>query len=172
MVRRLTLLAALCVIAAVSGGALPATAQTPITAEISAAGAGGVKLGGGYKALRRHHLIAKRRKGCELDGPGNASARLLAPLEGSVNLTRKSPRRVTSIIVTGGATARGVGVGATTAEIQAAFPGAEVDHGTEQVFAITLVKIPKDAGGRIEFAVDLSTGKVSSIGVPFIPFCE
>ena len=135
-------------------------------------GVGGVKIGATYHKVHRRHLVGPLHKGCELGGPNTRSARLLAPLSGSVDLTLKTPRRVADVLVQGGASARGVGNGATTADIQSAYPSAIIDHGTEQTFQITLVKIPKNGGGRIQFAVDLSTHQVSLIGVPFIPFCE
>jgi hypothetical protein len=47
-----------------------------------------------------------------------------------------------------------------------------VDRETEEVFGITLVKIPKNGGGRLQFAVDVDTKKVDLIGIPFIAFCE
>jgi hypothetical protein len=47
-----------------------------------------------------------------------------------------------------------------------------VDHDTEEVFGITLVKVPKNGGGRIHFAVDVDSKKITRIGVPVIPFCE
>jgi hypothetical protein len=74
--------------------------------------------------------------------------------------------------VRGGATARGVGIGATISDIKTAFPKAIVDHSTEQLFNITLVKIPKDGGGRIQFAVDVDSDKTISISVPRLAFCE
>ena len=46
------------------------------------------------------------------------------------------------------------------------------DHGTEDVFGITLAKVPKRDGGKFQFAVDVGTKKVTLIGVPFIAFCE
>jgi hypothetical protein len=61
---------------------------------------------------------------------------------------------------------RGVGIGATIADIQNAYPSAI------QTFKLTLVRIPRNGGGRIQFAVPLSTHRVSLIGVPFIAFCE
>jgi len=64
------------------------------------------------------------------------------------------------------------GIGGTSAQIKAAYPKAKVDHGTEDVFGITLAKIPKDGGGRIHFAVDVRSKKITRIGVPSIPFCE
>jgi hypothetical protein len=67
---------------------------------------------------------------------------------------------------------RGVGIGATIADIQNAYPSAIVDHSTEQTFKLTLVRIPGNGDGRIQFAVPLSTHRVSLIGVPFIAFCE
>jgi hypothetical protein len=140
--------------------------------KITAAGVGKVKLGKTFRELRAAGLIGRLRQGCELSGPNTRSARLKAPLKGSVDFTRTSPRRVKRIAVRGGAKARGVGIGATVAQIKTAFPKAKVDHTTEQLFRITLVKIPKDGGGRIQFAVDVDTKKTTLIGVPAIAFCE
>jgi len=140
--------------------------------KITAAGVGKVKLGKTFRELRDAGLIGRLRQGCELSGPNTRSARLKAPLKGSVDFTRTSPRRVKRIAVRGGAKARGVGIGATVAQIKTAFPKAKVDHTTEQLFRITLVKIPKDGGGRIQFAVDVDTKKTTLIGVPAIAFCE
>jgi hypothetical protein len=140
--------------------------------KITAAGVGQVKLGKTFRELRDAGLLGRMRAGCELGGPNTRSARLKAPLKGSVNLTRKSPRRVRDITVRGGAKARGVGIGATIAQIKSAFPKAKVDRNTEEVFGFTLVRIPKDGGGRIQFAVDVDTKKTTSIGVPGIAVCE
>jgi hypothetical protein len=140
--------------------------------KITAAGVGKVKLGKTFRELRDAGLLGRMRPGCPLGGPNTRSARLKAPLKGSVNLTRRSPRRVRDISVRGGAKARGVGIGATIAQIKTAFPKAKVDRNTEQVFGFTLVRIPKDGGGRIQFAVDVDTKKTTSIGVPGIAVCE
>lgn len=148
-----------------------AHAATTAAPTIGPAGVGKVKLGKTYKRLRAQHLIGKIRKGCEL-APNTRSAKLRAPLKGLVNFTLTSPRKVDNILIRGGATARGVGIGATIAEIQAAFPKAVVDHRTEGTFKLTLIKIPRSDGGRLQFAVSVKTGKVTLIGVPFIAFCE
>jgi hypothetical protein len=141
--------------------------------KITAAGVGKVKLGRTFASLRAAGLVGKLQQGCPLAGPGTRSARLKAPLKGFVDLTtRQRPRKVRSISITGGATARGVGIGGTLAQIRAAFPKAKVDRATEEVFGITLVKIPKNGGGRIHFAVDVDSKKITRIGVPNIPFCE
>jgi hypothetical protein len=158
--------------AAVGTGAAPAGAGTAPAVKITATGVGGVKIGKTYTALRKRKLIGKIAPGCELGGPNTRSARLRAPLQGGVDFTLSSPRMVTNITVTGGATARGVGVGATIADIKAAYPKAKEDHTTEETFGVTLVKIPKSGGGKLQFAVDTTTGKVTQIGVPFIAFCE
>jgi hypothetical protein len=155
-------------------GAAVAPAETSRRADkkITAAGVGKVKVGKTFKSLRAAGLVGKLRPGCPLGGPDTRSARLKAPLKGSVDLTTSRPRRVRSITITGGATARGVGIGGTIAQIKAAFPKAKVDHSTEDVFGITLVKVPKNGGGRIRFAVDVDTKRITLIGVPVIPFCE
>jgi|SRR5215217_41669 len=152
--------------------AAPGAAGHAAAKKITSKGVGQVKLGMTAKELRARHLIGRLHQGCELGGPDTRSARLRAPLRGQVNFTLTSPRKVTDITITGGAKARGVGIGATIAQIKAAFPKAKVDHSTEQVFGITLVRIPKDGGGRIKFAVDVDTKKATLIGVPSIAFCE
>ena len=139
---------------------------------ITPSGVGAVKLGKTYKQLREQDLVGKIRRGCELGGPNTRSAPLRPPLKGGVDFTLTAPRKVTNIAIRGGATARGVGIGAKIAKIKSAYPKAKVDHSTDDTFGITLVKVPKGGGGRLQFAVDTTTKKVRLIGIPFIPFCE
>src|SRR5215210_3406656 len=146
-----------------------ALAATP---RIRPSGVGAVKLGARHERLQAKGLVGRLRAGCPLGGPGARIARLRAQLQGTVELTRSAARRVRSIQVDGGATARGVGIGATIPVIRAAFPKARVVHATEETFGITLVRIPKGGGGRIAFAVDVDSGKVTRIGVPALAFCE
>ena len=166
-----------------AGAALGAVAIAPAAApgdqgraaaakKITPAGVGKVKLGKTFGELRQAGLIGRLRPGCPLGGNDTRSARLKAPLKGTVNFTLSSPRRVTDITVAGGAKARGVGIGATIAQIKAAFPKAKVDHDTDETFGFTLVRVPKKGGGRIRFAVDVDTKKTTLIGVPFIAICE
>jgi hypothetical protein len=163
------ILAVAAVTAGVAAGQTPAPSSTDT---ISGAGVGNVKLGAKYKTLRKQGLVGKIHHGCELAGPKARAADLRGPLTGFVDFGFKNPRRVRTIYLTAGATARGVGVGSTLAQVQAAFPTAEVDHSGESVFQDTFVKVPKTDGGRIMFAVGVSTGLVRTIGVPTIPFCE
>jgi hypothetical protein len=134
----------------------------------------GVHLGDTHSDLRARGKVGPIQPGCELGGPNTRSAKLKAPLKGSVNYTLSSPRKVDSITITGGAKARGVGIGATIAQIKAKFPNAKVDHSTDQVFQLTLVKTPTrpQSGGRITFGVSTQTKRTTIIGVPFIAFCE
>jgi hypothetical protein len=134
----------------------------------------GVHLGDTHADLRARGKVGPIQPGCELGGPNTRSAKLKAPLKGSVNYTLQSPRKVDSITITGGARARGVGIGATIAQIKAKFPRAKVDHSTDQVFLLTLVRTPKrpHGRGRITFGVSTQTHKTTIIGVPFIAFCE
>jgi hypothetical protein len=162
-------------VAAVAGlGVATAGAVSPAgsTQKITRAGVGDVKLGMTYQQLRAQGLVRRIRRGCELGGPDTRSARLKSPLKGEVNFGRKKPRRVRDITITGGATARGVGIGDRTADIKDAYPKAKVNHKTEEVFGVTLVRVPRKGGGPIRFAVDVDTKRITLIGVPHIAFCE
>jgi hypothetical protein len=152
--------------------AVSATALAAGTQQITPSGVGQVKLHATYAFLHSHGLVGTIHKGCELAGPNARAADLKAPLKGSVDFTMTSARKVTDITVRGGATARGVGIGATIAQIKAKFPKAVVDHSTESTFGTTLVKIPKNGGGRLQFAVDIHTHKAVLIGIPFIATCD
>lgn len=140
--------------------------------KIDGSGAGKVKIGDTYKQLRAKGAVGKIGPGCEFGGPNTRSARLKAPLKGYVNFTLKNPRKVTDVTVQGGGKARGLGVGATIKQIKAKFPKAKVDHSAEQVFQLTLVRIPKGGGGKFEFGVSTKTHKTEAIGVPYIGFCD
>jgi hypothetical protein len=167
----LTCMAAVTAVVLVTAAASALTARaTP--QKITAAGVGAVKLGKTYTSLRAAGRVGKIGPGCELAGPQARSSVLRPPLNGSVDYTSKAPRRVRVIAIRGGATARGVGIGATVAAIKRAFPRATIDRTTEEVFAITLVKVPKGGGGRLQFAVATRTKKVVSIGIPFVAFCD
>jgi hypothetical protein len=141
--------------------------------QITKRGVGQVHIGDRYLQLRQAGKIGKVGPGCELAGPNARSAKLKPPVKGSADLSFHSPRKITNITITGGATARGVGIGDKIPDIKAAYPKAYVDHSTEAVFAFTLVVVRgKDNGSRIAFAVDTGTKKITSIGVPFLAACE
>jgi len=165
---RPSLALAILVALSAAGVALAAAAKiTPVRVD-------GVHLGDTHADLRARGKVGPIRPGCELGGPNTRSAKLKAPLQGSVNYTLSSPRKVDSITITGGARARGVGIGSKIPAILAKFPNATVDHSTDQVFQLTLVKTPKrpQSGGRITFGVSTQTKRTTIIGVPFIAFCE
>jgi hypothetical protein len=149
-----------------------AAEAAPAPARITAAGVGAVKLGRTYASLRAAGRVGKVVPGCELGGPTTRAAPLRAPLTGSVDLTLSAPRRVAAIVVRGGATARGVGIGSTTAAIRRAFPRATIDHRSDAVFGLTFVRVPEAGGGRLEFGVDTQTKKATLIGIPRIPVCD
>src|SRR5215207_2832604 len=148
----------------------PATAAAP--KKITAEGVGKVKLGATHASLREQGLVGVLRPGCELGGSTTRSAKLKLPLRGSVDYTQSNPRKVVAITVRRGAAARGVGIGATIAQIKAKFPHAVVDHSLEDIGLFTLVRVPKRDGGKFEFGVDTETKKTVRIGVPRIPLCE
>jgi hypothetical protein len=150
--------------------ALPASAAAP--QKITRNGVGAVKLGMTFQELRDQGLVGKLRRGCELGGPNTRTARLRSPLRGDVDFTQTTPRKVTNITIRRGARARGVKVGDRIRDIKDAYPKAKVNRDTEEVFGIWLVRVPRNGGGRISFAVDADTRRITLIGVPFIPFCE
>ena len=150
--------------------AAPATAAAP--KQITKEGVGKVKLGVTHASLREQGLVGVLRPGCPLGGDQTRSAKLKAPLSGSVNYTSSNPRKVTAIRVDGGARAKGVGIGATIPQIKAKFPHARVNRSLEDIGLFTLVIVPKRDGGRFTFGVDTGTEKTIHIGVPDIPICE
>lgn len=148
------------------------TTETQAPKRVTPTGVGPVKLKARHTRLRERGLVGKLRGGCPLGGDDTRAARLRSPLRGTVNYGSSNPRRVRDIQVTRGARARGVGIGSTIPQIRAAFPNARVDRSTEEIFELTLVRIPKDGGGRFQFAVDVNTDRTTLIGVPFVAFCE
>lgn len=142
------------------------------TKRITPDGVGAVKLGKTYHELRAAGLIGRARAGCVAAGPDARSARLKAPLHGSVDFTLTKPRRAAAVTITGGATARGVGIGDTAADIREAFPKAKFDHGSDDMFGVTIVRVPKRGGGRLGFAVGVDSKRVELIAVPRIQVCE
>ncbi len=160
-------------ISVVATAAAVAIAAAPaMPAKITPKRVGDVKLGATHASLRKAGLVGRQRVGCELEGPGTRAAILRAPLRGVVELTHKNPRRVKSIIVTKNATARGLVIGDKRAAVKDAFPKAVFDDSVQATFGITLVRIPKSGGGRLQIALDAKTGKITEFGVPYIRFCE
>ena len=172
--RRRQIIAAVVAVAAMSVAVAISLAEASSSAprRITAAGVGGVKLGATYSSLRLAGLLGKVGPGCPVAGPKARSAPLRLPLQGGADLTATAPRRVATITIAGGASARGVGIGARLAAIKAAYPRMRLDHSSEQVFAITIAHVPKGGGGPLEFALSTKTGKVALIGVPGIHFCD
>jgi hypothetical protein len=149
-----------------------AVAPAGTTQELTKEGVGQLELGMTYKEAHAMGLIRRIRRGCELGGPDTRSARLKPPLKGEVNFGRNKPRRIRDITIRAGAEARGVGIGDTIPDIKDAFPKAKVNHGTDEVFGVTLVRVGRKGGGPIRFAVDVDSKKITLMGVPHIAFCE
>ena len=150
----------------VSGLAAPA--ESAAVQRITAEGVGQIELGMRFDELRERHLVGKLRPGCEL-APDQRIARLRSPLRGSVTFV---DRKVRQISVVRGARARGVRVGDRIRDIRDAYPRARIDRSTEGMFGITLVRVPKRGGGKLQFSVPVDTGEIDLIAVPIVPFCE
>ena len=151
----------------------PGAAVAAAPKRITSKGVGQVKLGKTFAEMRQKHLVGKLRDGCELSGPNTKFSTLRSPLQGTVDWSRSSTRRVRRVTITGGnAKARGVGIGDRLADVKAAFSQAKVDHAAEPIFGITLVKIPKKGGDRMWFGIPTDTKKISMIGVPNLSFCD
>ena len=166
--------AALATTGAIVLGASGAPAQTGTTAaqKITGKGVGQLEVGMLFSDARAMGLVRRARPGCPLED-NSRSAKLSSPLKGSVNLTTTTPRRIRSISVRGGATARGVGVGDPLSAIKAAYPSAKVDKKQAAVFGFWFVRVPKSGGGRIEFTAKTSAPHaVVQIDVPRVAFCE
>jgi|SRR4051794_8991846 len=143
------------------------------SAPITSSGVGNLRIGDTYSHARKAGHIGKIVPGCELAGPNARSAKLLPPAKGFADLSFHSPRKITNITISGGATARGVGIGDKTADVKAAYKHVRVDHSTDSMFGFTLVVVTgSDGGSRIAFAVDTGTHKITRIGVPFLAECE
>jgi hypothetical protein len=174
VLRTRLLLTCIATVAAIALGAAVAPALTvrATPKRITPSGVGAVKLGRTYRALRAAHLIGGLRPGCELEGATARSAVLRAPLKGFVDFTHATPPKVAAIAVRGGATARGIGIGASLARVRRAFPRATVDRSQESRLDVILVKVPKGGGGPLELALVSMTKTVTQIGIPRLKFCE
>ncbi|HYH57646.1 MAG TPA: hypothetical protein VD790_00300 [Thermoleophilaceae bacterium] len=161
-------LLALVVFLAVGAAIAPAAGPKKITPK----GVDGVKLGMTHAELREQGLVKRMRRGCPLGGDDTRAAKLKKPLEGIVGYTKNRPRKARDITITGGAKARGVGIGDRIPDIKAAYPKAKVNRDTEDTFGITLVRVPKKGGGPLRFGVSTETERITIIGVPYIAFCE
>jgi hypothetical protein len=154
--------------AALAFAAMPVAGASASVPRITAKGVGQVKLGMRFGELREKGLVGRLRRGCEL-APDERVARLRSPLRGFATFV---DRKVTGVAVTRGARARGVRIGDRIRDIRDAYPLAKIDRSTEGTFGITLVRVPKRGGGRIQFSVPVDTGEIDLIAVPVVPFCE
>ncbi|HEY1538989.1 MAG TPA: hypothetical protein VGF63_06300 [Solirubrobacteraceae bacterium] len=172
--RRPLLASLVAIVALALGGGVAAgvTTKAKPKPKITAAGVGLVNIGATYSELRAAHLIGATSAGCQLAGPTARSAKLLAPVRGTASLTLTAPRKIQTITVRGGATAHGVAIGAPLAKVTKAFPKAVADHSTDAMFGVTLLKVPQNGGGKLQFAVSTKTGKVTIIGIPSIALCD
>ncbi len=149
--------------------AAPAFAAPKI---VTPQGVGGVTLGARYTTLRAMGLVGPIGLGCEAAGPQARSATLSAPLQGSVDFTFTTPRRVKTITVRGGAAARSIHVGSTGNALRRAFPSARFDHSSDALFGATFVSVPRHGGGPLGFTVSATTQRVQLIAVPSVVACE
>lgn len=160
-------------LASLASALVAAVAAAPATpAHVTPKRVGDVHLRDTWRSLHDDGLVGRRQQGCELEGPGTRAAVLKSPLRGVVELTRRKPRRVKSIIVTRNATARGLEIGDRRKAVKKAYPKAVFDESVQDTFGITLVRVPKGGGGRLQIALDADSNRITEFGVPYIRFCE
>ncbi len=152
--------------------ALPAAAQAP-PARVTADGVGDVRLGSTFRALRGQGLVGRLQLGCELSRPRPRIAMLRAPLRGSVTFTARRPHRASAIAVTAARPPTGSGsataLGRSAARSRASGSTTRQTRRSGSRWPASPAARGRD---RLQFAVDVETRRVNSMGVPAIPFCE
>ena len=116
--------------------------------------------------------IGPTEPGCEPAGELSAELQF-GGVTGSVTFRDGVIQRYA--VRSGAKTATGVGPGSTVAQIQQAYANGyevEVDHGTEEQFGITLVRVRRAGAARFGFDVPTDTGKAKTVSVPEVGFCE
>ena len=63
-------------------------------------------------------------------------------------------------------------VGDRLRAVKRAFPKVKLDKSTAQMFGIFVARVPKGGGGRMEFAIDEQSRRVTTIAIPGLAFCE
>src|SRR3954451_18379056 len=109
--RRIGASAAVVGAAALAAGPVASAGQGQGSPVIGPKGVGAVRIGASYTSLRKKGLVGKISARCEL-APDTRSAALKSPLLGSVDFTRKNPRKPANLTSPKGAlTAKDVGIG-------------------------------------------------------------
>jgi hypothetical protein len=111
-------------------------------------GVGPIKLGSRYTDLKTKGPVEAMGLGGEVARPNTLSTKLRPPLKGSVDLILSKPRRVETITIYGGASGRGIGVGATFQAVKAVFPAVKIDRSGEETFGLTFVDVHRGKGAR------------------------
>lgn len=138
-------------------------------------GFGPLEIGMSAAAATGTGFIGSIGPGCELSG--TRSARLRPPLaagdaRGAVTFADGALAAVT--IRGGAATAEGVAVGHTLAQVRSAHGTGrvEVNRTTEDTFGLWVVTVTRTDGGTYDMAVDPGSRQVTQIAVPHLQFCE
>jgi len=178
MVIALTGLALTHAATALASGSAAYGARSARPVKVTPNAVGRIHRGESYHKLRAERLVG-RIGGCSASNPdqlGDRVAMLRPPLKGSVYFVCTDTGdpvlntfKVSAIEITGGASARGVGVGATLAHIKKAFPKEEVDH-TNDINGFTVVGVLLKRTGvpSISFAVSTKSHRVTQIGIPYL----
>ncbi len=163
-----------------SGGTSSSTAtgeaRTTVTAaeeKLSTSGYGALVLGMALDKAQSDGLVTNVRPGCELAGPGQVTADVPARPDAYVTF---DDGKLTNISLRDGATAEGLGVGATIDQAKQTYSGngytVTVDETPVEVFEFISVTVKRNGAEAYEFAAEPKSKRIEQLATPHLLICD